>query len=167
MDICPFSGQPCPHPKIAHATEITDQIVQLNMCKICYGQYLKKSIAPPEQLVAAFIESTFHNKPVPIVPAERCSCGATFQDIVKTGRIGCDACYDTFKQELKKIVLKCQQADKHQGKIPKNKSLNSSIQEQIQALKIKMARAVEVENYEVAGVLKNKIIELQQQLNNF
>ena len=28
--------------------------------------------------------------------AEQCVCGATFQDIVRTGKVGCAECYRTF-----------------------------------------------------------------------
>lgn len=173
MDICPFSKQPCPHPKIAQATE---EFVQLNMCKICFGQYLKKEPINPKKefadAVIDLIETVFAHKPVPTVPAvpveKHCVCGCTVKDIIKTGKIGCDQCYKTFYHVLKNTVSQYHNAVQHVGKIPKKqtiKSLNSSLEEQIQALKIKMARAIEIENYEVAGVIKAKIAELQQQIS--
>lgn len=53
---------------------------------------------------------------------------------------------------------------KHIGKLSNIKQKEIKIQ--IKSFEDKMAKAIEIENYEVAGVLKLKIQELQQQLNN-
>ena len=47
------------------------------------------------------------------------SCGATFNDIVNTGRYGCANCYDTFEDRMDPILKKLQGDNKHKGRIGK------------------------------------------------
>lgn len=103
-------------------------------------------------------------------------CGTTPEDISKTGKFGCAKCYEYYQASVEHILQKCQNgATKHVGKVPnkfpeeqKKRRLQEeaaiSVQDQIKNLEDKMAKAVKVENYEVAGVLKLKIQELREQL---
>lgn len=45
-------------------------------------------------------------------------CGYTSQDLVKTGRVGCPACYITFEKELTKALHGMHRGLKHIGKTP-------------------------------------------------
>lgn len=103
------------------------------------------------------------------------NCGITLQEISKTGRLGCPHCYEHFGQILANVLQQAHGSLRHVGKVPKNfhaqaeekrrqQEEAASIEDQIRLLRLKMAKAVEVENYEVAGVLKQKIEELQKQL---
>lgn len=94
--------------------------------------------------------------------------------MARIGRLGCPECYDTFKEELRPVIHRCQNGGTHHiGKRPSNyeklieaKEQKLDVEEQIRLLRLKMAKAVEVENYEVAGVLKKKIEELQTKINH-
>jgi len=110
--------------------------------------------------------------------ATKCpGCGTTPEDISKTGRFGCAKCYEYYQASVEHVLQKCHQgATKHVGKVPKrftqeqkNRRLEEeaaiSVQDQIKSLEAKMTKAIKVENYEVAGVLKLKIQELRQLQN--
>lgn len=101
------------------------------------------------------------------------NCGMTSAEIVKTGRFGCPTCYTHYQTAVHNVVLRCQADVKHVGKVPKRWAAEREqrrleeeaaldVAEKIRNLKGKMAKAVEVENYEVAAILKKKIEELQQ-----
>lgn len=100
-------------------------------------------------------------------------CGITPEDIVKTGRFGCPQCYDYYRTSIEGLMVKYQDgATKHVGKRPKNfdeaqekrrleQEAALDIKDQITNLEAKMANAIKIENYEIAGVLKKKIEELR------
>ena len=97
------------------------------------------------------------------------NCGFTLKDIAMTGKLGCSECYHHFDNEMKIVLVHSHAGHtEHVGKRPKvqpkPEDPNEDINERIKSYKLKMAKAVEVENYEAAGELKKKIAELQQQL---
>jgi len=162
---CPFSNTPCSLPKVYHITDILGkEVKQMHLCQNCFFNQYKGQL---HEQVVSFINCLITEKQRLL--AKKCNnCGFTLEDLAKTGRFGCPDCYDSFKEELGPIMQKCQGgATMHVGKRPKNyealmeaKEERLDIQERIRLLKLKMAKAVEVENYEVAGVLKKKIEEL-------
>lgn len=110
-------------------------------------------------------------------PDAKCpGCGITPAEITQTGKFGCPQCYDYYKSAIDNVVVRCQQgATKHVGKIPPNAAAANEkrrlqeedaldIADQIKALESKMANAIKIENYEVAGVLRDKIAELRTKL---
>jgi protein-arginine kinase activator protein McsA len=96
-------------------------------------------------------------------------CGFTLKDIAMTGKLGCGECYHHFDTEMKVVLMHSHAGGtEHTGKRPPTRAKvedpNEDINERIKSYKLKMAKAVEIENYEAAGELKKKISELQQQL---
>ena len=50
---------------------------------------------------------------------EHCpQCGATFDDIIRTGLVGCARCYETFREQLQPVLQHIYGADVHCGKMP-------------------------------------------------
>lgn len=68
---------------------------------------------------------------------------------------------DIFEKEVKQMHL-CQNCFLGQNLV----STKEDIEDQIRLLQDKMKKAIEVENYEIAGVLKKKIEELKNKLNH-
>lgn len=167
MDFCPFSKTPCSLPKIYHVTDIFGkEVVQMHLCQKCFlNQY---SIATQEN-IANFIAAVIKEKER--IFAKKCSqCNSSLGDINKSGRLGCPGCYDSFQEELLPVLQRCQGGNlvhigkkPHDYKIIEAKEEKLDIKERIRLLKLKMANAIEVENYEIAGVLKKKIEELSSE----
>lgn len=145
--ICPFSKEPCNNPKYFHVDDlINGEIHQLDLCASCFLEHYK--ILGPEQQLNSIISSILElNK--------SCSCGLSLLELSKNKRFGCKNCYSFFKNELNIFLKICQDKPIHCGKKPFNEKL-----EEIDALKEKMKKAIEVENYEIAGILRDKIKEL-------
>lgn len=182
---CFFSKEPCDSKKVLHVTELKDgSYVQLHMCEKCASKYMDGSIETVSKptglggllgLLSLLMSSTVASQKR---AKSKCpSCGATSEDVSKTGKFGCEKCYEHYQSSIDHIIHKCQQGIKHVGKVPKRfpeeqkkrrlkEEAALDVNEQIKNLKSKMAKAVKVENYEVAGVLKLKIEELQQQIES-
>lgn len=201
MDICPFTNQPCPLPKIVHVTDINgENVTEHHLCQKCAGN-VAHEMQPPKpkvqpqaasepflsllkMVLGGMLQKQAPRRGTPTKVRACPDCGTTVDDIIKTGRFGCAKCYNYFQQEVSMILPRCQAGPRHVGKVPKRwkeeqdklRAEKAKEQEQqravaeeamdvaerIRLLKLKMAKAVEVENYEVAGVLKKKIEELQQ-----
>lgn len=101
---------------------------------------------------------------------ERCSsCSSSFNDIVKTGRIGCADCYEKFSEKLEPSIRKIHGKAKHIGKFISytQESENDKPDEKsrIDSLKEELKQAINEQRFEDAAVIRDKIKELQEGSN--
>lgn len=95
---------------------------------------------------------------------DRCTyCGTSFNDIVKSGRVGCAHCYDRFENKLAPSIEKLHGSAKHIGK---NVSYTEETEEEISEidkLKADLKTAIQEQRFEDAAVLRDKIKELTEE----
>lgn len=95
---------------------------------------------------------------------DRCTyCGTSFNDIVKSGRVGCAHCYDRFENKLAPSIEKLHGSAKHIGK---NVSYTEEAEEEvseIDKLKADLKTAIQEQRFEDAAVLRDKIKELTEE----
>ena len=84
-------------------------------------------------------------------------CGITFSEFRKGGRLGCAYDYVVFEEDLEPLLINIHGAQKHFGKVPKNLGGTPKRHFQLKRLRSALQRAVEAENYEEAGELRDKI----------
>ncbi|MBO4339520.1 MAG: UvrB/UvrC motif-containing protein [Clostridiales bacterium] len=111
----------------------------------------------------------FADSPVAALSANsvKCeNCGSSFSDIVKSGRIGCADCYETFFDKLMPSIQRLHGNTKHEGKVPLNEVTNEPEEaDEIATLREKMNKAIENEDFEEAAELRDKIKELEGKKN--
>ncbi len=148
-----------------HVTDILpDGVKSYEMCKSCGEQYMTQPESPkpldlshiktPEQLLNLI---SMHQS---IETTPPCECGMTDEEFEKKGRFGCPKCYTHFKDKMEKYVYPYHKARQHVGKRPKaqiEKQLMSDPVEKLKILRLRLARAIEVEKYEEAALLKKQI----------
>jgi protein-arginine kinase activator protein McsA len=154
-----------------HVTELAKDktVYSYDLCKKC-GEVLmdiKKTIdlthiETPEQLldvikngISSIIEQT--KPPCP-------GCGLTIEEFDVKGRFGCASCYDHFTERIEQLVFPYHKANSHVGKIPKKHYkdfCNSSVLEKTKLLKLQLAKAIELEEYEKAAEIKISLDLLQ------
>lgn len=103
---------------------------------------------------------------------KRCpSCGSSFEEISRSGRIGCAACYKTFHDELLPIVQRIHGTAQHKGKVPGGSALRvADSHKQLVAVettaidekKRLLQKAIEAQDFEQAAVLRDEIKELEK-----
>ena len=76
--------------------------------------------------------------------------------------MGCDNCYKLFKENILPIVKNIQFDNKHTGKIIKALKSEIKIKNELQSLKRQLKDAVEIEDYELAIVIREKIKEIEK-----
>lgn len=102
---------------------------------------------------------------------DRCEkCGCSFDDIVKTGMVGCADCYDKFFDKLLPSIQRIHGRTRHVCSVPVTvtettasaQSKPETAEDRIAALEVEMKKAIEAQNFEQAAVLRDKIKELKE-----
>lgn len=102
----------------------------------------------------------------------RCgTCGASFEEITKTGKIGCADCYKTFRRQLVPVIQRIHGTTRHKGKVPGGSALriadsNNKImpvgESLLEEKKRQLQKAIESQNFEQAAVLRDEIKEMEK-----
>jgi protein arginine kinase activator len=97
--------------------------------------------------------------PVPACPF----CGLTIRKFKETGRLGCPQCWSAFEPQLQKLLRRIHGATHHAGKVylPPNPTA-SDRGRRLEGLRRKLQRAVEMEDFEWAAQLRDRILELER-----
>lgn len=95
------------------------------------------------------------------------NCGTKFEEFKKSGFLGCSSCYNTFKDDLRPIILNLHGSMKHTGKRKGEKfTPKTTIDEKIKKLKKELEYAIEEERYEDAAKIRDIIKELLSNVKN-
>lgn len=100
---------------------------------------------------------------------ERCEkCGCLFDDIIKTGKVGCADCYEKFYSKLQPSIQRIHGKASHQGKIPETRGVKvtareKTTEEKIADLQRDMQKAIEEQNFETAAIIRDEIKKLKEE----
>jgi protein arginine kinase activator len=93
----------------------------------------------------------------------RCKCcGASFSDIVKSGKVGCSACYDTFYDRLVPLLQQIHGSAVHRGKTTGESLPQIRPKGQLSIMHRKLREAIESEDFESAALLRDSIRKLEE-----
>src|SRR3989338_3645671 len=150
-----------------HLTEIVnEQMSELHLCETCANQKgaQVESHFGLADLLSGLADFGKAQEPEE-VPAKACpTCGMTYDDFRKVGRLGCADCYVTFKRSLGSLLKRIHGSPIHVGKSPArllkpSKTAKSELLE----LKRKLERAIESEAFEEAAKLRDQIRRMEHQ----
>lgn len=148
-----------------HLTEIVDdQMSEMHLCEECARQ---KSVQMEQQFGLADLLAGLADfgKPAKEDSRERmeCSnCGMTYDEFRKFGRLGCSQCYESFKMHLNTLLKKVHGSNHHLGKTPvKIPPSEKREMENLQELKARLQEAIQVEDFEGAAEIRDKIREVE------
>ena len=92
-------------------------------------------------------------------------CGMSYRDFQKAGKLGCGKCYETFADNLGNLLRRIHGSDKHIGKMPFKGEKVAKEQQDLQRLKRELNKLVRQEEFEKAAVLRDRIKELEKELD--
>lgn len=99
--------------------------------------------------------------------ATRCkSCGSSFADIARSGKVGCAECYTNFYDELLPSIQKIHGNIQHTGKVASNAGAEVKVAREIEKTRLELAKAIKEQNFELAAKLRDKINEMEEGKNN-
>ncbi len=149
-----------------HLTEIVDeQMSEMHLCEECARQ---KSSQMEQQFGLADLLAGLGDFGKQLKDAEKvniqCSnCAMSYDDFRKFGRLGCNKCYDSFKTHLSTLLKKIHGSNQHFGKSPVRIPQEERRKiESLQDLKNHLMQAIQMEDFEKAAQLRDKIREIEE-----
>lgn len=148
-----------------HLTEIiNDKVTKLNLCEECAkekGTEMEEHFGLSD-LLAGLADLGSTTEPELLDNVKCPTCGFTYQDFRKVGRLGCGDCYDAFKKQLAPLLKRIHGSDRHTGKIPLMVGKTVKDTRNLQDLKVRMEKAIQTEDFEEAARLRDKIKDMEK-----
>lgn len=155
-------------------TQIIDGVTKKsNLCDTCAS---KQGVTDPDGFLLDSLEIPIADTPAKVSaenkPAEATttvddkaccpSCGFAFDDLKKTGRMGCSDCYQFFRDEIKANLASMHKGTRHSGRVPEGMVEAYQKRQQLETLEKEMAQAIGAEDYEKAAALRDQITQLSE-----
>lgn len=147
-----------------HLTEIIDeQTTELHLCEQCAkekGASMEHHFGLADLLAGLAAFGTELEGP-PVVKTRCANCGMGYDDFMKMGRLGCYECYGAFRKNLEPLLKKIHGSVQHIGKSPIKLEKPFKDKTELALLKERLQKAIQLENFEEAAKLRDKIRDLE------
>lgn len=165
------------HEAVVHITQIgPNGRVEKNLCESCAAGYREFVKVPQDRRhvsVDDFLRGIFNSTSNEPAEKERTNekgeqicprCGMSYRDFSQQGKIGCAACYATFRSQLEPMLRRIHGSSVHRGKIPHRSGGTLELKQNISLLQQQLKACVENEEYEKAAELRDKVRAMKQEL---
>ena len=150
-----------------HLTEIVnDQMSELHLCEACANQKgaQVESHFGLADMLSGLADQGKTQEPEEVSTKACPTCGMTYEDFRKVGRLGCAECYTTFRRSLGNLLKRIHGSPVHVGKSPIRLIKPSKMaKSELMELKRKLERAIANEAFEEAAKLRDQIRRLEHQ----
>ena len=112
---------------------------------------------------------SFLGEEMPEAPVNtvRCKgCGSSFEEIAKTGKVGCAECYHTFYDRLMPSIQRIHGNTTHTGKIASCAGVEAKRENELEKAKEELKKAIQEQAFEKAAELRDRIKELEGKGNS-
>jgi protein arginine kinase activator len=149
---------------------LNNEIRKLHLCEKCAiasGLDLDNAVSVTDALLGTS-EKKQHKQPATRPTEKKCpSCKMSLADFKKISRFGCAMCYETFADEIKNMVEEMHRNTRHIGKKPVSHPASTTTyiehKDSLEELKFRLQKAIELEDYEKAAGLRDKIQQISTQ----
>ena len=148
-----------------HLTEIVnDQMAELHLCEVCANQKgaQVESHFGLSDLLSGLAGFSKTEEPEEVSTKTCPTCGMTYEDFRKVGRLGCAGCYTTFKRNLGSLLKRIHGSPLHLGKSRARLVKPAKGKTELAELKRKLERAITNEEFEEAANLRDQIHRMEQ-----
>ena len=149
-------------------TEVADgEVSKLNLCQSCAqsnGLLGDVEVDGVDALISHLSQGDGPDTPEPLAQVLECpTCQWTWDQFEQIGMLGCEDCYKTFARRLTRLLREGHDAPLYAGPGRRAASDPSALLPELQAL---LEQAVREEDYEKAAELRDRIQQVESQLNN-
>lgn len=152
---------------VRYAEVIEGKVTDLHLCQDCLAKHregvltgfeLSGSAPAPKRSKAV------RAGPERLVGERGCkSCGIRLKEVLKSGRVGCSVCYESFAEQLTSLLRGIHTAMRHRGKVPHLDDARERVRVELKTRRALLRSALKMENYEEAAVLRDEIKDLETQ----
>jgi len=143
---------------------IDGEMRTLHLCSTCASARGLSSDSPTPAPLADFLaqlgpESTSAGEGA----EEPCPyCGITESEFRRTGRLGCPQCYAHFEPQLRSLLRRLHGSPQHVGKLYMSAGSEAGDRiARLSAMRRRLQRAVDTEDFELAAELRDRIHEME------
>ena len=153
---------------------VKGKVVELNLCQTCAAEVspFQKKLAAAQglnALIAHLFKAEEAKKKTEDAEESaaakidlKCpSCGLSFQAYKRTLMVGCEYCYDAFGEPLLTDLRKIHGSVQHAGRSPVSRRETPPPPKSIDQLRLELQKAIELEDFERATLLRDQIRALQ------
>ncbi len=160
-------------PATVHITRIVNgKKTEMDLCEQCAREkgefeFFAEPQFPIQSFLAGLLGQGLGSQPAiqPAAPQARCdTCGLTYEDFARSGRLGCSHCYEHFGERLEPVLRRVHGATQHGGKVPARTGGVAQVRRNLRELREALARAVQAEDFEKAAKLRDEIRQLEKEL---
>lgn len=156
--ICEYCNQREAEAVLKQTLNGKSQIIHL--CSICANSMLLNNFFSDFSVNNIFAKNL---QAMPKIKKVCSKCKASFDDIVKEGRVGCGFCYEQFSNEINKTVEKVHGKVVHIGKQPKSAKQINERKMLLLEYRNKLNKLIIEEKFEEAALLRDKIKQLESE----
>jgi len=155
-----------------HLTEIAnDQVMKMHICQKCAkekGAQMEANFGLADLLGGL---ADFGGLPGSAAKKEskpECrKCGMTYKDFKKSGKLGCDECYEALEGYLIPLMKRIHGVNQHVSQeYIKFKKAVSKDEKELQKLKTDLTRLIKAENFEQAAIIRDAIKNLEKKIKD-
>lgn len=145
-------------------TILNGELKEYDLCPECaqkmgYGSFFGNIGFDLDKLFGSFMDGFTGTAR----PQKRCQCcGSSFEDIAKSGKVGCANCYDIFYEELLPSVQRIHGRTSHTGKLAHSAGTQVRVRNELAKLKAELEQAIKAQEFEKAAELRDQIRELEK-----
>ena len=155
----------CGAPSVYHSTLIVNGVSKsMNLCRDCAikeGVFTNQNSNVFDDMFSSFADMLGYEQIDNIVCPV---CKTTLKEFKSTGCLGCVSCYESFREEILKLIKRIAPFETHkqeQIRTKSSKPAKLTTEQQIASLREEMKLAVKEERYEDAAKIKKQISKLE------
>lgn len=143
---------------------LNGEVTEYDLCPECakkmgYGNIFADMSSDFSSLLGSFFGM---GKEQVLPSSKRCpTCGSSFSDIARSGKVGCADCYSVFYEKLLPTIRRIHGNTEHIGKAAESAGEQNRIQNEVEELKSQLQKAIDAQEFEKAAELRDKIKELE------
>ena len=155
---------------VRYAEVVDGSLTTWHLCEECASERgvtgsLTSLAGPLVNILMGLLEGG--GEAVPPEPDPTCPrCGLSYGEFRRLGRLGCGTCYDAFGTQLRPLLRRIHGSTEHTGCVPAEVSEDHQRRKEIVRLKRKLARAVQLEDYELAAALRDTIRSVEGEMGS-